>query len=259
MDKAIKEIANTIIFKSVLIMLIFLLTSCVRVDANEVSVDKTSHKIISHLEDKENVLFNALFSQYNTTYTITSNKFEQEDIVVFFPQISMPNKEMQEKINELILSELYEMFGRLLELEESIVLEVDFEVKFSSDRLLSVVYSGLSIASRPRWVFYSTNIDIKTGEVINLNDIVEINEDFMELLLNESTLKLRYDLRDIENKIANEVRETISNPWFINWLQNSERPTFYFTTYKLGFSVGLPHVIGGHVELEILYELLSSR
>ena len=190
-----------------------------------------------------------------TNYTITSNMFEAEKSVsVFFPTIEIYDIELQEKINGLIWYEMNQMLSIFPEWGE-LTLDIEYEIKFSSDRLLSIVYTGMGFvqgSTRPMHLLYTLNINMETGEKIVLSDVVIIDERFIELLLSDSTIHLTHCL-----ELKQFVREIISDEAFLHRIRSTAGPMFYVTNDSLVISIdGLGGAAGDHAELEIRYEAI---
>jgi len=199
------------------------------------------------------------------TYTIISRLFEEKNVEVSFPEVEMLNEERQVKINNLILSEERKMLRDFLEWGDDLTLDIDYEIKANSNRLLSIVYIGLGFvqgAARPFWVFHTININVETGEKILLSDVVNVNERFIELLKSENAVFINPDQREPV------IDGFISTDRFLQRLQNADNSEFigtayksgiftYFTNDSLGISISVLHVLGGYARLEINYDFLK--
>jgi len=130
------------------------------------------------------------------------------------------------------------------------------------DTSLGVKYVGSSYVkdgAYPKNIFFTTNLDIKKGKKLLLSDIVEINDDFVDLLR-----KAKYVPYDSDLIVESEAREELSNysnAELISYLNKSDEISdgnelgvfTYFTKGSLGISFNVPHVLGDHVEFEIKY------
>jgi len=236
-----------------LLVLAILLIGCE--PSTSLSGDDTEHDTMNTI-NPTSFLLSITEIQSTTTYTITSSIFEENYVRISYPYIEMLNVKMQEKINSLIWQEIYGLFSWHSEWEEPVTLDIDYEIKFSSDRLLSMIFSGIGHvpgAPRPFWIFHTLNINVVNGEKIMLSDVINIDAYLIELLLSESIVYLNPD-----PSIKEAVREIISaNDFLYHWIYSTDQIIFYFTHDSLGISITLPHVLGGYAILEINYDKLK--
>ena len=164
---------------------------------------------------------------------------------------------VDDTISFLIYDELHKMLSVFPEWD-ALTLEINYEIMFSSDRLLSIVYRGLGYvqgAARPVNLFSALNVNMETAERIVLSDVININEQFIDLLLSECTVHLNPhpELRDF-------VREVISMERFLLRLQNMDSVEVYFTFDSMGISIGgLGGAAGDHTELEVRYDIIKNK
>ncbi|MCL2610817.1 MAG: hypothetical protein FWE02_03965 [Defluviitaleaceae bacterium] len=196
----------------------------------------------------------------SANYKIIPRIFEYENIKITYPQIIMANEEKQNIINMIIWKEMNNMLLYFPERDE-LTLEITYEIKVMSDRLLSIIYTGVGFvqgAAGPLIIFFTTNINIITGERIVLSDVLNINDEFIELLKSDYILYsiLNLDLRKFIKEIISRENFSIrlknaDNSKYIGTIYKSEIFT-YFTNNGLGISIGgLGRGAGSHVELEI--------
>jgi len=249
-------------FRCILFVLFFVLAGCESIDIHN-NGDIDCESLFQHLNPETTAgstqSFLAFITEFQndaicTIHTITPSLFEDEyNVRVIFPKVEMPDKELQEKINILIWDEILLMLSIFPEREE-LTLDVDYEIKFNSNRLLSIVYTGVGFvqgAARPTHLFYTLNVNIETGEKIVFSDIVSVDDKFIELMLSDNIVHLNPD-----PELKQFVRGIISQETFSNRLQDAYNPMFYFTDDSLGISIGsLGGAAGDHAELEIQYEL----
>ena len=242
----------------VLVAIIFVLVGCESIDAAKLE----THSQYSNAEvftDNPLLFLSFITETLNgTNYTITSSLFEAEkDMRISFPEVGNLDGELQEKVNRLIWGEVHQMLSIFPE-REDLTLDITYEIKFSSDRLLSIAYTGMGFvqgSTRPTHLFYTLNINMETGEKIVLNDVVRINEMFVALLLSDSTIHL-----NPYPELKQFVRGIIAEDTFLYRLQSADNPMFYFTGDSLGISIsGLGGAAGDHTELEIQYKAIFSH
>ncbi len=148
---------------------------------------------------------------------------------------------------------------------ESAEVNIKHVITMRSPAVLSIQYYGLgeiSNAPHPHNLFYTTNINIRTGEVIRLKDIVKIDEAFARSFISgkfkaENDFQAEaLELLDIES-ILSSFREadrmdnigTVGHSYVFS----------YFTEDSLGISIPVPHTIGDHAEFEIKYQDITDN
>jgi len=248
---------------SVFFILVFIIVGCEFIDVQESGNNDSGPSfpyINTEIIESNTLSFLAFITDVSDDtdyimYTVSPRLFDTEkNVRVLFPNIEMQDIELQEKINHLIWDELLIMLGIFPEREE-LTLDVNYEIKFYSSRLLSIIYTGVGFvqgAARPTHLFYTLNINMQTGEKIALSDVVNIDERFIELMLSENTTHLNPN-----NELKQFVVEIISRETFVDRLQSSHNTMFYFTGESLGISIGgLGGAAGDHTEIEIRYRAL---
>lgn len=222
--------------------------------------ENNSHSFLSFITD----------FQHNPNYLIASEIFEESNIRISFPQVEMVDTEKQEQINNLLWWRIYNYFNWVSEMDEPVFIDIDYEIKVSSSRLLSVVYRGVvivggagitEVVSRPRWIFRTSNINIETGEEIRLSDVLNIDERLIELLQSDYVVFPNHeDAINMYHEQKYFVREVIARDYFLQWwIENVDNIEFYFTEDSLGISIdGLGGAAGDHVEIEISYETILN-
>jgi len=245
----------------ILLILIFVLAGCRDINDMETINSESSLQCVNFEINTNNPLLLLPLTTGHTNddnYTITSSLFEAEkNVSISFPNIEIYGSELQEKINNLIWNEVQQMLNIFPEWNE-LTLDVQYEIKFSSDSLLSIVYTGVGFvkgSARPTHLFYALNINMETGEKIILDDVVIIDEKFIELLLSDNATHLNSCL-----ELKQFVKEIISEEAFLLRLRSTANSMFYFTSDSLGISIdGLGGAAGDHAELEVRYEALTSH
>ncbi|MGL6105466.1 MAG: PdaC/SigV domain-containing protein, partial [Fusobacteriaceae bacterium] len=125
-----------------------------------------------------------------TTYKIEEKEYINKDMKVKYPQISgLEDEKKQEIINNLIKTKAISIYDETFkELENGQTYEVDgtYEIKLKDDKILSIAYTSynnISQSAYPYNLFYTTNIDIKTGQELALKEIIpKVDDDFIKLL-----------------------------------------------------------------------------
>lgn len=193
-----------------------------------------------------------VISDYNVVKT-SFNK-NSNDIKIFFPQINgLSDNVKQKKINELIRN------AALVDTQDDINLyrsfELDYTIMWTSDNLLSILLSGYydeKQAPHPNRICSTVNIDMKTGNLIKLADIVNVNSDFIQTFINKSqfvdasaTLDFTAIKKDYFN--ADNLK---------TYFDNDE--AYYFTSKGLVFHVSTEHAIGDYALFSLNFSDISK-
>lgn len=150
------------------------------------------------------------YEVYMSQYTLSSGY-----TLNIFQVSGMKDKALEAKVNESLNSYLYILVEPWF-LPERLE-EYEPIIHCQSERYLSVEYSFLyTTAFRPISWHYCITVDMQSGEVIFLDDILDVNETFAERVKNDSIIKT-------ESGVWYTDEETIEkiNRWY------SERETSY--------------------------------
>ena len=119
-----------------------------------------------------------------------SNERGKNDILVFYPQIQGLDDEKKEKrINYQIRKDATKLiYGEPYE-KNRLVCVLDYEIKFFNRKIISAHYEGRcgGISTGRGWppVILATNIDIESGKLLKLNDIITNFDTLAELLVED--------------------------------------------------------------------------
>lgn len=198
-------------------------------------------------------------------YRIARHAYVNNGIMINYPQVAeMGDYAKQERINELIKKEaLFLLAGYSEEQLSRLTLEVKCEIKVQKSEICSIVYSGylyLQGSAHPLHVFYTTNIDMRDGSRLRIQDIFNINGNFIVKIING-----RYFLasRTIPMKrikpAVMELLEALDTADWKGYPQNKHGTYTYFTSDSLGVSIQVPHPYGDHVEIEVPYSAIANH
>ena len=255
-----------IILIGILFISILLLVGCDAIVQDNEGIVLESFSIYENnlnIENPSTFLMFITDIRKEATYTIKSRIFEQNNIRITFPEVEIDSDEMQTKINSLIWEDVQILINWLPDdWDYDIALDVDYRIALSTDRMLSIVYTGLYFAQGtpgPSSIFFTTNVNILTGERVVLNSVICIDESFITLLKSDNANFLIPEQRDFV------ISQFISNDKFQNRLQSADNKEIseifsYFTHDSLGISIGgIGRGGGSHAEIEISYEVLLYR
>ena len=250
-----------------ILAVIFMSTGCkaITIQNNEdITLEGTlTHINYMYIEDQRAFLEYVIDTRGEVVYAIKSRIFKENDVRISFPEVEIADAEMQKKINNLIWEDVQILISWVpSDWENTITLDVDYKIMLSTNRMLSIVYTGLYFAQGtpgPTSIFFTTNVNITTGERVMLNDVVNVDESAIELLQSENAIFLIPEQREFV------ISQFISNEGFLYRLQNANSAEVgeifvYFTSDSLGISIGgLGRGGGSHAEIEISYKTLLKH
>ena len=195
-------------------------------------------------------------------YEILQDSYsEGEDITVNYPQIKgLGDTDRQTKINDTLKQSAMSYFNNTMYLENSSelkTLDMSYEISWQGKNLLSVQYYGLaeySLAPHPNKLYFTANVNMKSGEIMGLQDLFYADEIMMGSIIKNSgyVWPLYIDDDDLMEEIRNNMLDYLSN---YNLTDNQ----FSFTQDSLWISIEVPHAIGGHAEFAVKYsDLINS-
>jgi hypothetical protein len=182
-------------------------------------------------------------SSNSTMYDLTKESYNDADknIEINYLQITNLNDNNKEKIiNTLIKNDAFQMLEDYKSGDVDLtVLEIDYEIKLKSEKILSIQYSGYANfknSAHPYHIFFTTNININNENDIKLIELVNINKDFVELFRSKK-------FKSVSPIYQTGYLESYSNDELIETFKTAE---LYLTTDSLGISVDVPYAIGNH-------------
>ena len=183
-----------------------------------------------------------------------------------YPEISgLSDNDKQTKINSTLKDEALKVLKYYEDPYGSVDLNIDYKLVLKNPNILSIQYSGIgyvSNAAHPNNLFYTTNINIKTGERLILNDLVNVDKDFANKFLNGDFKALCHEQSEALKHLTNEEIQKyfIEADSLDNIGTDKQSDVFsYFTNDSLGISIGVGHAIGDHAEFEIKYKDLKDN
>ena len=207
-------------------------------------------------------------SQMADSFPIISNqKTLNNKIFIEYPQFIILEGDLNtkkiEKINKLISDQIFEELGAYYsDITENITINISYKTNYKTSDVFSIQYQGVGYivdAPYPKHFFFTTNIDLNTGERICLNDFIDIDDDFTKQFQKRSILQSEnYQLKEwvFENW---KSMQTIELEKLLSQADQRGKGIFtYFTPTTLGVSIAVPHALGDHIEFEIEYQWLSE-
>ena len=201
------------------------------------------------------------------SYVLTSQTYSDAGVQIEFPQISEFGDQTKEAaINDLIKDEALKILQYYQSEEAKLNLEVAFSVTWQSKGLLSVQYSGIGYtegAAYPNKLFYTTNINLMSGEKIKLADVVFIDRAFIDQFRDGELVSGEEAVSDELKAALQEYLSAMTADDLIALFQKADfsgdtglalaEGYSYFTGDSLGISIGVPHVLGDYAQYELKY------
>lgn len=195
------------------------------------------------------------------SYKIVSETYDNnKGTKISYPQISdLSDAEKQKELNEIIKNEALKGNNYYKDVDGEVTIDINYKIVCQQPELLSVIYSGVgnvSGAAHPSNLFYTTNLDITNRKNLRLDDIVNINDDFVNMLINGSfkAVNSKY-----EAEYKSEINMVTPEDWKKRLLAADPSDKMgsefsYMTKDSLGISIGVMHALGDHTEFEIKYK-----
>jgi aspartate carbamoyltransferase regulatory subunit len=192
-------------------------------------------------------------------YEIISQTYNDKGITINYPQVSgMCDSQKQEQINEIIKKDALRPTKYFNDLNK-VKINIQYNIKLQGRDFLSIVFSGISDpkgAAHPTSQFYTTNINLNTGEKLKLKDLISIDDSLISKIKKgkiitvspEVTLdKLAYT----DSKLLQAVN--------IADEEELDGASSYFTKDSLGINVCISHPIGDNAQFEINYKDIKAN
>jgi hypothetical protein len=203
-------------------------------------------------------------------YDVKENNYEETNDKIFcnieYPSISgLNDQENQKKINTILKNEALKILNYYTDSFGFTELTIGYQITLSNKSILSIQFSGtgnVDNAAHPNNLFYTVNIDIQEGTKLRLNDIVEIDSDFVDKLYNGDFKALWPEQGEyISYYSKNEMLKYLKDADSLDNIgsENQSDVFSYFTSDGLGISIPVSHSIGDHAEFEIKYSDLKKH
>ena len=251
----------------VLIGTIAITLSCSGNSSNSSKVGMGNNSISSESSITENNKTNKNGDQSNFelasqgSYKIVSETYDNnKGTKISYPQISeLSDAEKQKELNEIIKNEALKGNNYYKDVDGEVTIDINYKIVCQEPELLSIIYSGVgnvSGAAHPSNLFYTTNLDITNRKNLRLNDIVNINDDFVNMLVNGAFKAVN---SEYEAEYKSEINMLTLEDWKKRLLVADPSDKMgsefsYMTKDSIGISIGVMHAFGDHAEFEIKYK-----
>lgn len=225
-------------------------------DNNEIINQNPEVSQTANKSDKANTL----------NFDIVTKSYANKEVKINYPQIAnLSDVNKQKRINDLIKNDILTYFN--VE-REDLTVDANYEIKYKSSGLLSIVYKGysnLKTSMHPDNNIYATNINIEKGAILKFKDLINLDNNFAEKLKNvKDRVWSPKPLDGIDDKTALSLIEdelSFSTNKDLNSYFDSAAFGYcgYFTEDYFGISIAINHAAGDFAELEIKYDDIKDN
>ncbi|MBN1078351.1 DUF4163 domain-containing protein [Clostridium botulinum] len=246
---------------------------------NEVS-SEVNNEIISNKEDKvddykkvsdttKEKESSKNLKEKSNEYELVSKNYNKNNVKINYPEIKNFNddeklKSINKYLKECALKVLDDYVKEDPNLE-AVNLNVNYDVKFKNEKYISIVYEGevnVNGTAYPSSIFYTTNVDLESGNIIRLSDYSNVN-DILNKLKDPKNIKVIAENDELAAAQKDFILN-IGNDNLINMVKNAdfhevntkiESPKdgvySYFDKDGVVISLQVNHAIGDHAEFKL--------
>lgn len=184
-------------------------------------------------------------------YKITDNIFESGSIRIIYPVISNLNNEiLQQVINENIYLRV-ESISNYYDINRSPTMDISYIIKTANEDIISIVLQGYvncDDTAYPTSFFETINLDLNTGDVLKVSDLVNIDDEFISKLKASNPINNSYvDNTYLSSFSDDEVKEMLI------YADNEDSNVYSYVLEdgSIGISINVPHALGDYLEYEV--------
>ncbi|NFG58828.1 DUF4163 domain-containing protein [Clostridium botulinum] len=246
---------------------------------NEVS-SEVNNEIISNKEDKVEDSQKASdttkeeqssknLKEKSNEYELVSKNYNKNNVKINYPEIKKFNDDEKLKsINKYLKGCALKVLDDYVKEDpnlEAVNLNVNYDVKFKNEKYISIVYKGevnVNGTAYPSSIFYTTNVDLESGNIIRLSDYSNVN-DILNKLKDPKNIKVIAENDELAAAQKDFILN-IGNDNLINMVKNAdfhevntkiESPKdgvySYFDKDGVVISLQVNHAIGDHAEFKL--------
>lgn len=203
-------------------------------------------------------------NQLKETYSIVKKSDIESNIKIFYPQITTNNDEIEiSKINKIIETEARKVLKYYDNSFGGLDLDIDYKIQREDDKILSIQFSGIGYldgAAHPNNLFFTTNIDIQKATRLRLNDLIDINQEFIakirsgEFSMVQENEKIKQEiLSNFNLYTTEELSDSFKNADSLDNIGTDNQSDIYSYLIEdsIGISVSVSHASGDHAEFLI--------
>ncbi|MBL4931612.1 PdaC/SigV domain-containing protein [Clostridium paridis] len=233
-----------------------------KTSTTDTSVQKNVGNNSENTEQKPEVKNNVDYKVTKLSASKSDNKIKYN---IKYPEISgLSDEGKQKEINAILKNEALKVLSYYMDALGSVELNVDYNITLKSPYILSVQYTGSGFASNaahPNSLFYTTNINMNTGNRLRLKDVINIDKNFANKFLEGGFKPLHSEHSDVlKQHTVEEIQEGFMNADSLDNIGTAQQSdTFmYFTNDSLGISISTGHALGDHAEFETKYQNIKD-
>ncbi|NFE73084.1 DUF4163 domain-containing protein [Clostridium botulinum] len=246
---------------------------------NEVS-SEVNNEIISNKEDKvddykkvsdttKEKESSKNLKEKSNEYELVSKNYNKNNVKINYPEIKNFNDDEKLKsINKYLKGCALKVLDDYVKEDpnlEAVNLNVNYDVKFKNEKYISIVYKGevnVNGTAYPSSIFYTTNVDLESGNIIRLSDYSNVN-DILNKLKDPKNIKVIAENDELAAAQKDFILN-IGNDNLINMVKNAdfhevntkiESPKdgvySYFDKDGVVISLQVNHAIGDHAEFKL--------
>jgi len=181
----------------------------------------------------------------NSEEQVNSAQTEKETNM---PYPVFTNIENEKQVNQLILDYISQI-ETLYNADDSLTLCVDYQIMFQNDQYISIYFTGdIKGAAYPRLFKSTLNIDLIQVSQVTLNQIVHINDDFINIFSDAAQIRFESFGGNMTDVISmDSIKESLEQA---DTIFNSDVQS-YFTSDEVVIIWEVPHVLGDYIEVGI--------
>ena len=196
-------------------------------------------------------------------FELVKETYSDRAVNISYPQISkMNDAEIQDRLNHLLKSEALSILNDYDANDlKKLAVKLDYIIGRQDADLLSVQFIGsrfLKGTPYPTALFQSINLDMQAGRKLRLQEIVQVNDQFVETIIRgrmNAAPNVTFEILRLDN---GKLLKAFGQADSVASSENPERAFSYFTKEGLGISFSVVHVLGDHVEFVLPMVNLSS-
>mgnify|MGYP004498998341 CR=1 FL=1 len=197
-------------------------------------------------------------SQYNIFFDEKYKSFDAEiEVMGTYPYVErMADDVLRETINESLNAAFLDWIPEEIQLYDC----SDDSVMYNSDDLLSLSVGYQKLDDPSTWFEIYHTIDMRTGDILYLDDIVEVDEEFVDLLFTEGVINPANDpcptyVSSFDKEYMLERLQECCEPY--DGSNYYRKPTFYLKNHRLYFRYVFSDIDIFYVELDDIEDKLK--
>ncbi|MDD2431400.1 MAG: hypothetical protein PHD88_06435 [Firmicutes bacterium] len=204
------------------------------------------------------------FEVIEDLYQIERVSYVKDYILIDYPQIrSFSDQDIQNKANAILKADALSVIATYGD-TENLHLNMDYYIALEGKKLLSVNAIGTGYvqgAAHPNNHFVSTNINLKTGGRVHLNEVFIIDKAFLDKFYDRTFIAVNPEHNDqVVQKIVTENLSRKLEEADYRKPDSTEIECYsYFNEDYLGLVFLVPHALGDYVQYQAQYNSLISN